>query len=170
MRVVLVRHSISAVDPETSPHTWGLTDEGHAKAAALDLAGLRLLAGPEPKLAQTLAPHGDVEVDARYAESHSEGWLGAEEFRAAVEHYFAGEEPAPGWERAADVVERFTLVDGAAICSGGRAISAVVAHHTGCDGFALWQTLSMPDVIVLDQDDRGRWVASPPCERGTSEP
>ncbi len=161
MSVVLVRHSVSAVDPATSPHTWGLTAEGHERAAALDLSGRRLLAGPEPKLAQTLAPHGPVEVDERYAESHSEGWLGDDEFRRAVERYFAGEEPAPGWERAASVVERFTLVDGAAICSGGRAISAVVAHHTGCDGLALWQTLAMPHVIVLDRDEQGRWVASP---------
>ena len=161
MSVLLVRHSVSAVDPSTSPHTWGLTDEGRARAAALDLGGLRLLAGPEPKLRLTLEPHGAVEVDDRYGESHSEGWLGDDAFLTAIERYFAGEEPAPGWERAADVVARFTLVDGAAICSGGRAIAAVVAHHTGCDGFALWRTLAMPHVLVLDRDERGRWVASP---------
>jgi hypothetical protein len=84
--VVLVRHSISAVDPATSPHTWGLTDEGRRLARDLD---------------------------------------------------------------------------GAAICSGGRAIAAVVAHHAGIDGLALWKTLSMPDVIVLYQDESGRWVAFP---------
>lgn len=155
-----MRHSVSAVDPSASAHTWGLTDEGRSRAAALDLGGLRLLAGTEPKLVQTLEPHGPVEVDERYGESHSEGWLGDDAFLTAIERYFAGEEPAPGWERAADVVERFTLIDGAAICSGGRAISAVVAHLTGCDGLALWRTLAMPDVLVLDRDDQGRWVAS----------
>lgn len=160
MRVVLVRHSVSAVDPSTSPHTWRLTDEGRARAAALDLRGLSLLAGPEPKMIETLEPHGPVEVDPRYAESHSEGWLGDDAFLTAIERYFAGEEPAPGWERAVDVVARFELVDGAAICSGGRAISAVVAHLTGCDGFALWRTLTMPQVLLLNQDDLGRWVAS----------
>jgi hypothetical protein len=161
MTVILVRHSSSAVDPSTSPHTWGLTEDGRARAASLDLAGRRLLAGPEPKMIQTLEPHGPVEVDPRYGESHSEGWLGDEAFLTAIERYFAGEEPAFGWERAADVVARFELVDGAAICSGGRAISAVVAHHTGCDGLALWRTLSMPHVVLLHQDDQGRWVASP---------
>ena len=160
MKLVLVRHSISAVDPGTSAHGWGLTDEGRTLAAELDVSGLRLLAGPEPKMIETLSPHGRVEVDDRYGESHSEGWLGADAFLTTVERYFAGEEPAPGWERAASVVERFTLVDGAAICSGGRAISAVVAHLTGCDGFALWRTLTMPHVIVLNQGDEGRWVAS----------
>ncbi len=160
MSVLLVRHSVSAVDPATSPHGWGLTDEGRRLAAELDLGARRLLAGPEPRMTETLAPHGEVEIDQRYGESHSEGWLGADEFLTAVERYFAGEEPAPGWERAESVVARFTLVDGAAICSGGRAISAVVAHVTGCDGFALWQTLTMPHVIVLDRDEQGRWVAS----------
>ena len=160
MSVLLVRHSVSAVDPSASPHTWGLTHEGRARAAALDLSGLRLLAGPEPKMLQTLEPHGPVEVEPRCGESHSEGWLGDDAFLTAIERYFAGEEPAPGWERAGEVVARFPLVDGAAICSGGRAISAVVAHLTGCDGFALWQTLAMPHVIVLNQGDQGRWVAS----------
>lgn len=163
MRVVLVRHSISAVDEATSPHTWGLTEEGRALAASLDIRGLRLIAGPEPKMVETLEPHGPIEVDSRYGESHSEGWLGRDEFLATVHRYFESpdEPPAPGWEPAAAVVERFTLVDGAAIASGGRAISAVVARLTGCDGFSFWQTLSMPHVIVLYQDERDRWVASP---------
>ena len=52
------------------------------------------------------------------------------------------------------------VLAGDAICSGGRAIAAVVAHLTGCDGFALWRTLAMPHVIVLNQGDQGRWVAS----------
>jgi hypothetical protein len=162
MRIVLVRHSTSAVDPSTSPHAWGLTDSGAALAAALDLGGLRLLAGPEPKMVQTLEPHGPVEVDARFAESRSEGWLGADEFARTIERYFArpDDPPAPGWEPASAVVERFTLVDGAAICSGGRAISAVVARLTGCDGLELWRTLRMPHVIVLSGDERDRWVAS----------
>lgn len=162
MSVLLVRHSNPAVDPSTSPHTWGLSDEGRARATALDLGGRRLLAGPEPKLVQTLEAHGPVEVDARYGESHSAGWLGDDAFLTAIERYFAGEEPAPRWERAAEVVARFTLVDGAAICSGGRAIAAVVAHHTGCDGLALWRSLTMPHVIVLNRGDQGRWVASRP--------
>ena len=163
MRVVLIRHAESAVDPAKPSSTWGLTDAGREAARRLDLTGRRLLAGPEPKLRQTLEPHGNVEVDARYSESRSEGWLEAEEFRAVVGRYFAhpDEAPAPGWEPASAVVKRFELVDGAAICSGGRAICAVVAHHVGGDGFPLWQTLTMPHVILLHQDESGRWVASP---------
>jgi hypothetical protein len=54
------------------------------------------------------------------------------------------------------------VVDGAAIASGGRAISAVVAALTGTDGFALWRSLRTPDVVVLEQAEQGRWVASKP--------
>jgi broad specificity phosphatase PhoE len=165
MRVVLVRHAQSAVDPSTPPSTWGLTEEGRRRAAELDLRGLRLLAGPEPKLIQTLEPHGVVDVDERFAESHSEGWLGDDEFAATIERYFAAPDraPAPGWEPAASVVERFDLVEGAAIASGGRAIAAVVAAHTGGDGLALWRSLRMPHVIVLDpRAGEGGWIASTP--------
>lgn len=110
-------------------------------------------------MAATLEHLGLVEVDGRFGESRDTGWLEEAEFLDAVRRYHA-RDPIPGWESAADVVARFTsgFVDGAAICSGGRAISAVVAHLTGTDGFALWQRLTMPDVIVLAQDAVERWV------------
>jgi broad specificity phosphatase PhoE len=163
VRVTLVRHARSAPDPATPSHTWGLSAEGRRDALALRLDGVdRLLAGPEPRMASTVAHLGPVEVDAAYAESGSHGWLGESEFDAVVARYFAGEQPAPGWEPAADVVARFVLVDGAAIVSGGRAIAAVVAHHTGCDGLEVWRALRFPDVIHLFRDERDRWVASKP--------
>ena len=116
-------------------------------------------------MAATLEHLGPVEVDPRFAESAVAGWLGDDDFIDAIRRYHAGD-PLPGWEPAACVVERFTagFVDGAAIVSGGRAISAVVAHLTHVDGFALWKALAMPDVISLYQDERDGWVASKPCE------
>lgn len=163
MTVTLVRHARSAPDPATPPHTWDLSDEGRRDALLLRFPSVdRLLAGPEPRMASTVAHLGPVEVDDRFAESRAIGWLGEGAFATAIERYFAGEEPAPGWERAAEVVARFELVDGAAIVSGGRAIAAVVAHHTGCDGLALWRALRFPDVIHLFRDERDRWVASKP--------
>ena len=151
--IVLVRHAESAVDESTPARRWGLTVAGRRAAAALELPyGLRLASGPEPKLRQTLEPHGPVHVDERFRESDNpDGWLGRDEFRAAVHDYFAGT-PRPGWEPAAAVVERFTdgLEDGMAVCTGGRALCAVHAHLTGEDGWALWQTLSMPQVLTVD--------------------
>ena len=161
MRVTLVRHAQSAADRATPSHTWGLSEKGHAQARALRLDGVsQLLAGPEPRMRQTVEHLGPVTVDDRYRESRDGGaWLEADDFLDAIRRYHAGN-PVSGWESASDVVGRFTLVDGAAIVSGGRAISAVVARLTGCDGFELWSSLRMPHVIVLDQDERHTWVAS----------
>lgn len=164
MSVWLVRHAKSAPDPTAPSHTWGLSDEGKAQARRLRIDGpTRLIAGPEPRMASTLIHLGPVEVDARFAESHVDGWLGEAAFLDAVRRYHAGD-PLPGWEAAAAVVERFELVDGAAICSGGRAISAVIAHHAGGDGFDIWRSLRMPDVITLFRDKGDRWVASTASE------
>jgi broad specificity phosphatase PhoE len=165
VRVTLVRHARSAPDPATPSHTWGLSDEGRRDALALRLDGVTsLFAGPEPRMAATVAHLGPVEVEQRYAESHDAGdWLSDDEFMTAIRRYHA-RDPLPGWESPAEVVARFTLVDGAAIVSGGRAISAVVATLTGVDGFDLWTSLRMPHVIVLDRDERGVWVASTPSE------
>lgn len=151
--IALVRHAESAADPSTPSSTWGLTPAGRRAAAALELPdGLRLASGPEPKLRQTMEPHGHVHVDERFRESENpDEWLGRQEFRAAVHAYFRGE-PRHGWEPAAHVVARFTeaLEDGMAVCTGGRALCAVHAHLTGEDGWTRWQTLTMPEVLTLD--------------------
>ena len=163
MRVVLVRHAKSAPDPERPSSEWDLSDDGRRVARGLRLDGVtRLLAGPEPRMASTLVHLGPVEVDQRLRESDTSGWLDdPEAFLDAVRRFHAGD-PLPGWEPATAVVERVTACfgDGVAIASGGRAISAVVASLTGVDGFELWRSLSMPHVIVLDQGEEGRWVAS----------
>ena len=151
--IVLVRHAESAADPATPANTWGLTPAGHRAAATLELPyGLRLAAGPEPKLQQTLAPHGPVHVDERFRESDSpDEWLGPDAFRQAVHDYFH-DRPHPGWEPRTSVIARFdeALEDGMAVCSGGRALSAVYAARTDQDPWALWQTLTMPAFLTLD--------------------
>jgi len=151
--IALVRHAESAPDPDRPSSTWGLSLAGHRAAAALELPyGLRLASGPEPRMRDTLAPHGPVHVDERFRESDNpDRWLGRDEFRRAVHAFFRGD-PHPGWEPASAVVARFTeaLEDGMAVCTGGRALSAVYAHLTGADAWALWQTLTMPHVLTVE--------------------
>ena len=157
--IALVRHAESAADPSTPSSTWGLTPAGRRAAAELDLpSGLRLASGPEPKLRQTLEPHGPVQVDERFRESDNPAeWLGRERFLEAVHDYFH-DRPHSGWEPRAHVVARFTeaLEDGMAVCTGGRALSAVYAHLTAVDAWQLWQSLTMPQILTLE----GPWVAS----------
>lgn len=100
----------------------------------------------------TLAPHGPVHVDERFRESDNpDAWLGRERFLEAVHAWFH-DDPRPGWEPKQQVIARFTeaLEDGMAVCTGGRALAAVHAHLTGTDAWALWQTLTMPQVLTLD--------------------
>jgi broad specificity phosphatase PhoE len=159
--IVLVRHAESAVDQTTNSNTWGLTPKGMDDAARIELPpGLRLASGPEPKLRQTLEPHGPVRVDERFRESDNpDAWLGRDAFLQAVHDYF-NDEPHAGWEPRTSVVDRFreALEDGMAVCTGGRALSTVVAARTGVDPWPLWQTLTMPDVRILTLE--GPWVAS----------
>ncbi len=163
MRVVLVRHAKSAPDPDRPSSEWDLSEQGRRVARGLRLPGVtRLLAGPEPRMAATLEHLGPVAVDERLRESETSGWLDdPDAFVEAVRRFHAGDPPL-GWEPAAEVVERVMACfdDGVAIASGGRAISAVVASLTGVDGFELWRRLGMPHVVVLEQGEEGRWVAS----------
>ncbi len=73
-------------------------------------------------------------------------------------HDFFHGTPRAGWEPAASVVARFTeaLEDGMAVCTGGRALSAVYGHLAGVDAWELWQSLTMPQILTLE----GPWVAS----------
>jgi broad specificity phosphatase PhoE len=146
-------------------------------------------AGPEPKLEATLAPvaaaHGkQVESDPAFGETVSEGWFGAEEFVETVRRFFAapGEPAAPGWERADNAVARFgagverlrarhapdvraghVRPGTFAIASGGRALTAYLAHllgYTPDQAFTAWRALRMPDlcVVQLEPDTPPRLV------------
>lgn len=136
-------------------------------------------AGTAPKLTGTLKPvaaaHGmAVEADPAFEETGSAGWLGQETFAETVRRLFAApeEEPAPGWESASAAVTRFTagverlvarhapdaqrghVRPGTfAVCSGGRMLTAYLAHVLGYGAeraFETWQALRTPDVAVVE--------------------
>jgi broad specificity phosphatase PhoE len=183
-RIILVRHAQSRVDETRNPREWGLTEAGHA--AARRLAALALFdhaagfyAGDEPKMLETLAPvaaaHGQrVQAETDLGETHSEGWLGSDEFYATVRRFFQAPDqpPAPGWETAANAVARFSagiarlserhqpvlhpghaLPGTVAVASGGRMLISYLAHTLGYapeQAHAVWRDLRMPDLAVLE--------------------
>jgi broad specificity phosphatase PhoE len=189
-RLILVRHAQSEVDPARPPREWGLTEAGQRAAGHLAALGLfdhaaGYYAGDEPKLGQTLAPvaaaHGQtVQTEAGLGETESRGWLGEEEFRATVRHFFADPTvaPAPGWESGAEATARFGSVVAAlrarhgvvvlrghalpgtfAVASGGRMLTAYLADVIGLDAgeaFGAWQRLRLPDLAVLELGPEGR--------------
>ncbi len=128
-----------------------------------------LVAGPEPKMTETLGPAAellaaDLVIDDSFRETDAR-WLAHDEFLATVARLFASpaSSPAPGWERSCDAGARLLAgirrrwesgPDGdVVVCSGGRALTsllvslAVIAPDRA---FAYWQTIGMPDLAVLD--------------------
>lgn len=150
--------------------------------ATLTGDAVAVVAGDEPKMVQTLEPLAkavgcDVEAAVELRESHSEGWLGDEEFDAVVRHFLADRSasPARGWESADAVAGRFVgklgrLVRAASddgtivVCSGGRALTAAL-HGMGllapADLYRTWRNLRMPDVAEVLWHDDGALLRSP---------
>ena len=202
-RLILIRHAQSAVDPQRPPAEWGLTEDG--EAAARRLAALGLLdramgfyAGPEPKMIQSLEPavidrRHTVQADAAFAETHSEGFLGNDQFLAAVQRVFTApdEPPAPRWETATAACSRFAagvdrlrqvhepdrngdrVVPGTVvICTGGRMLIsylAAVLDWSAAEAMAHWRALKMPDLAVLELDEQPEDAQRPKGVRGWGE-
>ena len=172
------------MDEARHPGEWGLTDEG--QAAARRLAALALFehaagfyTGPEPKMLDTLTPVAatrgqQVQPVPDFAESHSEGWLGGDEFLATIRRFFEAPDqpPAPGWEAATAAAARFgagverlrgrhapvahaghALPGTFAVASGGRALTAYLTSLLGYSpqqAFEAWRSLRLPDLAVLE--------------------
>ena len=183
-RVVLVRHARPRIAIARPSREWPLHPEGTEAAARLTALGLfehvtGLYAGPEPKMAATLAPvaaqrHLTVQIEADLSESAVGGWLDGAFFLATVGRFFGvPDQPAAlGWEtsaaaaaRFASAVERLSVQYGPvvrpghvnpgtfAIVSGGRVLTAYLASalgYTSEDAFQVWRRLRMPDIAVLE--------------------
>jgi broad specificity phosphatase PhoE len=173
--LVLVKHSLPAIDPGVPPANWHLGEEGEARCRPL-AERLRayepaaLISSTEPKAAETSSLVArelglTVELDERLREQDRSGapWLGDGEFRQAVAAVFdRPEEVVFGSESLESARERF----GAAIdkhlersrgslvaVAHGTVISAYAGAKAGVDGYALWCRLGLPSLVVLDGTD-----------------
>lgn len=170
--LVLVKHSLPAIDPEVPPAHWHLSEEGSARCRPLAerlraFEPAALVSSSEPKAAETaklVAPELGlaVELDPRLREQYRTGmsWLPDEAFRMFVGRAFERpEEIVFGMESLKAARERF----GAAItehldrASGslvavahGTVIAAYVGAKAAVDGYALWGRLGLPSFVVLD--------------------
>jgi broad specificity phosphatase PhoE len=170
--LVLVKHSLPAIDPAVPPAHWHLGEEGRARCRPL-AERLRayepaaLISSTEPKAAETakLVAHEldlAVDLDERLREQDRTGapWLSDGEFRKAVAAVFdRPEEVAFGSESLESARDRF----GAAIdehLEGSHGFLVAVAHGTvisayaeakaGVEGYSLWRRLGLPSLVVLD--------------------
>jgi broad specificity phosphatase PhoE len=165
--VLLVRHSIPAVDPSIPAADWRLSAEGRrlCEVLAQRVAAYEpdlVVASPEPKARETgelLAASLGLELresdGLREQERRRIGWLERVELEAGIERLFAEPDRVVfGEESAEEALARFSgVVEGlgerAVVVSHGTVISLYAADRTGRDPFELWRELELPDLLVV---------------------
>lgn len=179
MRIVLVRHAMVETDPAVLPSLWQLSDEGRAGARRLARERLwgpvqRIFTSPEAKAMETahiIAGSNGITVtaveDLREVERPAHQWFGDEYpggYPGAVRDYFARpHEATHGWETPAAAQARMQACidefrrwepEGFAVAGHGLTLSLLVAAATGADAAAIWPAIALPDVAMLDLEER----------------
>jgi broad specificity phosphatase PhoE len=165
--VLLVRHSVPAIDPDVPAEEWRLSADGRVRCEALAerLATYEpqtIVSSPEPKARETAELVGGQlglavreSKDLREQARRTVGWLQREQLEAGIRGLFdRRDEVVFGEESAADALARFTrAVDGlgpdAVVVSHGTVISLYAAARTGRDAFEIWRSLELPDLLVV---------------------
>lgn len=164
-RIVLVRHAQPVLRADVPAPGWELSAEGRTAVALLAadpvFDGVRaVVSSPEPKALATAEPIAarlglEVQDDAGLRETERPEpfpLLGADEHRALVGRYLAGE-AMEGWEPLEDAGERMRRVvrrllgeaGDVAVVSHGRALAALL-------GLAPeeWAAIGLPATAVAD--------------------
>jgi broad specificity phosphatase PhoE len=166
--LVLVKHSLPAIDPALPPAQWRLGEEGRARCRLLaervrSYDPSSFVSSPEPKAAETARALSDaVAFDERLREHDraAEPFVSGREFEQAVaaaferpdEVVYGQESLAAARERfAAAIEEHVAETDGTlVVVAHGTVISAYAGAETGVDAFDLWRMLGLPSLVVLD--------------------
>ena len=170
-RLLLIRHSVPAVDPAVPAPEWRLTDEGRERAAAfaarLRALDVRFIASSrEPKAAETaeilaeqLGVPWAVEEGLHEHERTRVPFLHdmGEWYRRAAEFLARPDEPVFGDETANQARARFRGAVARVLAAHPDGDVAVVAHGTVIalyvdppDAYAFWRGLGMPELVELD--------------------
>jgi broad specificity phosphatase PhoE len=170
--LVLVKHSLPAIDPAIPAAHWHLGEEGEERCRPL-AEHVRayepgaLISSTEPKAAETarrVAQQLDLtaELDARLREQDRTGvqWLNDKAFRMFIgrafdcpaEIVFGMESLNAARERfGAAIDERVEATRGSlVVVAHGTVIAAYTEAKAGVDGYALWRRLGLPSLVVLD--------------------
>jgi broad specificity phosphatase PhoE len=173
--LILIKHSLPALDPAAPAPEWCLSEEGRRRAELLarrleGLAPAVIASSPEPKAIATaslLGAHHHLPVqvvgDLREHERRRTAYLGDQAFQdaviAALRH---PDELVLGEETTGAARHRFTAaVTGLltttppertlALVTHGTVLALYVAAATGVDVVALWRRLGLPSYVVLSR-------------------
>jgi broad specificity phosphatase PhoE len=174
-RLILVKHAMPVIVPDTPPPTWVLSDDGRDASAriATELAGYQPVAvvtSVELKAAETgeiiAARLGQPSSTAPGLHEHERDVVpfdSVERFHQRMRQFFA--EPAAvvyGAESADAAHARFehavrdllvTHPDGSLIVvAHGTVISLLVARANGIEPFPIWTGLDVPSLVVVDRE------------------
>lgn len=180
-QLILIRHSISAQQPEISSHHWTLTPEGESRC--LKLAGrvafyrpVVVVTSEEPKARLTgeiIARQLDIPAEAEYNLHehlrHTEPYTDDAIFRLKVRTLLTQpDQPVFGEETGAAARLRFTQAvdrllkrhpDGPiAVVTHGTVLALYLAQVAAIDPVAYWGCIGMPAYLVLALPD-GRVLA-----------
>ena len=167
-RLILIRHALSAVDPNVDSRQWGLAPGAREEAQRLatqlpDDIGDTIWTSSERKAIETARAIADVrglrvEIDERFGEVERPWTDGADDYRNLALGYLAGDVP-DGWEHPDDIARRFTdavtalpRADSTVIVDHGLALSLYTASVAAIDVRAFWAALTFPDAWLLDLD------------------
>jgi broad specificity phosphatase PhoE len=166
--IVLVRHAQPETDPAQPPALWPLSDAGRAAVRALAREPMwrdmrRIFTSPELKAQETahiLAGVNGLTVTAVEDLREVRRPHGITDYPRAVAAWFAcPHEPPVGWEPAGAAliriracIERLRALEPEpfAVVGHGLALSLYVAALSGEDPAAVWRSLGMPDLAVVD--------------------
>jgi broad specificity phosphatase PhoE len=162
--LILVRHAMPEVREDVPPERWQLSPMGRTAAARLRAVlppSVYLVASEETKAWQTLTVAAGRAVardhrlgEVRRNEPHDSGF-------AERRRRYVGGIDHPGWERRAEVAERFgaaigehlARADGRPVVVGshGMALTVWLSQAVGlADPAGFWARLKLPDVLPVD--------------------
>lgn len=174
--LILVKHSLPQIDPDSVPSRWTLAEEGRRRAGMLaavlaSYSARTIVSSPEPKAHETariIAAADDLPVavidELHEHERDDEPFLPRREFEDRIARFFAQPDRLVfGRETAPEALLRFTRAvssiieahpDGSiAIVSHGTVITLFVSACTGVEPFRFWQRLGLPSFVVLALPD-----------------
>jgi len=174
--LILVKHSLPALEPGVPSHDWHLSDVGRARCIPLAayLAAytpMVIAASAEPKatktgqiIAERLAAPIEIVADLHENDRTGLGWLDSDELEATIARFFAEpDQHIMGNETADEAHIRFAaaVADVCArhphgniiIVAHGTVITLFVARRAGLEPFPFWKRLGLPSFVALSLPD-----------------
>jgi broad specificity phosphatase PhoE len=177
-KLIFIRHSAVAKDPNISPHDWSLSEDGRSRTHALlprltTYTPTRFITSHEPKAMETGQILADVLgkpcTTAPGLQEHDRVgtpyYANQAEFEKIISRLFTHPtELVFGNETAEQARTRFTQAihtllaqhptDTLAIVTHGTVLTLFLAHHNPhLDPISFWQQLKLPDFVVVTLPD-----------------